>query len=65
MKTIIKNTRIVNEGKIAEGDVLINENRIVQVGGIIQTNGNYTEIDGEGKYLMPGIIDDQVHFREP
>ena len=65
MKTVIKNTRIVNEGKIAEGDVLINENRIVQVGGIIQTNGSYTEIDGEGKYLMPGIIDDQVHFREP
>jgi dihydroorotase len=65
MKTVIKNTRIVNEGNIAEGDVLINENRIVQVGGIIQTNGSYTEIDGEGKYLMPGIIDDQVHFREP
>lgn len=65
MKTVIKNTQIVNEGKIAEGDVLIIENRIVQIGGVIQTNGNYTEIDGEGKYLMPGIIDDQVHFREP
>lgn len=64
MKTLIKNARIVNEGKILEGDLLINHERIVRIGGVIEENGA-KEIDAQGKYLIPGIIDDQVHFREP
>lgn len=62
--TIIKNTKIVNEGKITEGDILIKDQRIEKIGGIIN-HPNTKEINGEGKYLMPGVIDDQVHFREP
>ena len=63
-QTIIKNCSIVNEGKIIEGDLLIKNNRIEQIGGVIDSS-QALEIDGEGKYLIPGIIDDQVHFREP
>lgn len=63
--TIIKNTRIVNEGEILEGDVLIHKGRIEKIGGIVQVSAASTEIDATGKFLMPGIIDDQVHFREP
>ena len=61
---LIKNTRIVNEGKISEGDLLIVNERIEKIGGIID-HKNAKEINGEGKYLLPGVIDDQVHFREP
>lgn len=61
---IIKNTKIVNEGKISECDVLIHHQRIEKIGGIIN-HPHAVEIDGEGKYLLPGVIDDQVHFREP
>lgn len=64
MIMIIKNGRIVNEGKIIEGDILIKNERIEQVGGEI-SHKEAMEINGEGKYIMPGIIDDQVHFREP
>ena len=63
--TIIKNARIVNEGEILEGDVLIHKGRIEKIGGIVQVSAASTEIDATGKFLMPGIIDDQVHFREP
>jgi dihydroorotase len=62
-KLIIKNTRIVNRGKITEGDVLINGERIEKIGNVIDSPGQ--EIDGQGMHLIPGIIDDQVHFREP
>jgi dihydroorotase len=62
--TIIKNTQIVNEGKIIEGDLLIKNQRIEKIGGIIE-HPHATEIDGSAKYLLPGVIDDQVHFREP
>lgn len=65
MHTIIKNGLIVNEGRIIEGDILIRNNRIERIGGKIQVDGNVQEIDANGKYVMPGIIDDQVHFREP
>jgi dihydroorotase len=61
---IIKNTKIVNEGKIIEGDLLIKDQRIEKIGGIIN-HPEAKEINGEGKYLLPGVIDDQVHFREP
>lgn len=60
---IIKNTSIVNEGKIIQGDVWIKNGKIQQIDGTIDANAK--EIDGEGLHLMPGIIDDQVHFRDP
>jgi dihydroorotase len=63
---LIKNVQVVNEGRIITADVLIKNGRIEKVGEIItQGNLNVTEINGEGKYLLPGAIDDQVHFREP
>lgn len=65
MQMLIKNALIVNEGRIISGDVLIRDGRIDRVGGTIQTQGRVREIDATGLYLMPGIIDDQVHFREP
>jgi len=65
MKTLIKNALIVNEGRIQSGDVLLSSGRIERVGGVIDTPVHVREIDATGSYLMPGIIDDQVHFREP
>ncbi len=65
MKTLIKNALIVNEGRIQSGDVLLSSGRIERVGGVIDTPAHVREIDATGSYLMPGIIDDQVHFREP
>jgi dihydroorotase len=62
---VIRNARIVNEGRIIEGDVLIKNGRIEKVGGTIEVTGNAREIDAKGCYLLPGAIDDQVHFREP
>ncbi len=62
-RTIIKNTRIINEGKSFYGDIAIKNGRIERVDAQIDSQGQ--EIDGEGKWLMPGVIDDQVHFREP
>lgn len=62
---LIKNTFIVNEGKIIHGDVLIRDDRIAKIAPSVTVREAVTEIDGEGKYLFPGAIDDQVHFREP
>src|SRR5689334_3845018 len=62
---LIKNIQIVNEGAIIAGDVLIRNGRIEKVGGSIDADSNVKEIDGNGKHLLPGCIDDQVHFREP
>ena len=65
MKSIlIKNAKIVNEGIIFEGDVLIENQYIVQISKTI-FSATATIIDANGKFLLPGIIDDQVHFREP
>ena len=63
---LIKNAKIVNEGTITEGDVLI-ENKIIKeiAPHISLKSSNCTVIDAEGNYLIPGAIDDQVHFREP
>jgi len=61
---VFKNVRIVNEGKILEGDLLVKNERIEKIGGTIDL-ASAKEIDGKGKMLMPGIVDDQVHFREP
>lgn len=66
MKSIlIKNAKIVNEGQVFEGDLLIENEFIKEVGQHISIKPNYKVIDAEGNYLLPGIIDDQVHFREP
>ena len=63
---LIKNARIVNEGKVIEGDLLVENGRISKIDRSIgPKNGNVTIIDADGKFLLPGIIDDQVHFREP
>ena len=64
MLTLIKNASIVNEGKIFISDLLIEDERIKQISERIDVNSDI-EIDATGKYLFPGIIDDQVHFREP
>ncbi len=62
---LIKNTTIVNEGKSVNGDVLIKNGRIEKIGGSIDTKSATQEINGEDQFLLPGAIDDQVHFREP
>jgi len=62
---LIKNTSIVNEGKIHSGDVLIEDKKIAKISQVIDNTYNAIEINGEGKFLLPGVIDDQVHFREP
>jgi len=63
---LIKNISIVNEGSIQQGDVLIKNGRIEKIQTrIARIDSNYTEINGDGKFLFPGAIDDQVHFREP
>ena len=65
MSTIlIKNARMVNEGQVTEGDLLIRDGRIERLGGEIAADGAEV-IDAAGLTLMPGMIDDQVHFREP
>lgn len=64
-KYLIRNISVVNEGKMTAGDVLLANGRIEKIGGTIHETGAYTEINGEGKFLLPGAIDDQVHFREP
>src|SRR5690349_11255569 len=62
---LIKNITVVNEGKSQTKDVLIRNGRIERISDHINHTGAVTEINGEGKYLLPGAIDDQVHFREP
>ena len=65
-RVLIKNAKIVNEGVIFEGDVLIEDEFIVEIAEKISLKSSTTKIiDAEGSYLIPGAIDDQVHFREP
>ena len=65
MKTLIKNAKIVNEGQIFESDVLIENDLILKIAQNIPVSEADKVIDAAGKYLLPGVIDDQVHFREP
>lgn len=62
---LIKNAKIVNEGKITEGEILIENEFIKQIGNNLNIPENCQIIDAEGNFLIPGAIDDQVHFREP
>ena len=64
MKYLIKNGKTINEGKIVEQDILLEDNFIVKIDNDI-SDATATIIDAKGKYVIPGIIDDQVHFREP
>ncbi len=64
-QTLIKNARIVNEGKIIEGDLRIKDQRIEAVDNEILASQEDHIINASGLYLLPGMIDDQVHFREP
>jgi dihydroorotase len=66
MSILIKNALIVNEGIITSKDIFIKNDRIEKIeNSISNINENHKEIDASDKYLLPGIIDDQVHFREP
>ncbi|EGV42156.1 dihydroorotase [Bizionia argentinensis JUB59] len=63
---LIKNGKIVNEGAILEGDIYIENDIIIEVAPLISVkSSNVKVIDAEGNYILPGVIDDQVHFREP
>lgn len=63
--TLIKNAKIVNENTVFLGDVLIEGEKIKAIGTAIQPPANCKIIDAKQSYLIPGMIDDQVHFREP
>lgn len=67
MRLIIRNAKIVNEGTIVTKDILINNERIEKIDHSISLDAGhlYEEIYAEGLYVLPGFIDDQVHFREP
>jgi dihydroorotase len=65
MNTVIRNARIVNEDRVIEGDVLITGDRIARVGSVGDVPAGTITIEAAGSYLLPGLIDDQVHFREP
>lgn len=62
---LFKNIQLVNEGKIQYTDVLVKGERIERIDSNISAKYKLQEIDGNGKHLLPGVIDDQVHFREP
>ena len=64
-KYLIRNISVVNEGKIIPVDVFIKNGRIEKIAPKIVSREKTIEINGEGRYLLPGAIDDQVHFREP
>ena len=66
-RTLIKDATIINEGRSFTGSVIIEDDKIAKViEGAVTTEDAYTEIiDAKGKYLIPGVIDDHVHFREP
>ncbi|MEZ4973152.1 MAG: dihydroorotase [Cyclobacteriaceae bacterium] len=63
--TLILNAKIVNEGAVTEQDLLIKGQHIQKIGSDLQSESANEVVDASGKYLFPGAIDDQVHFREP
>lgn len=62
---LIRNARLVNEGREFDGDLLVSNGRIVKIAHSIEGENAKVEIDANGQWLLPGMIDDQVHFREP
>ena len=63
--TLIVNARLVNEGREFDGDLRFEDGRIAQIGTGLSARANESVIDAGGRRLLPGMIDDQVHFREP
>jgi dihydroorotase len=64
-KLLITNARLVNEGQTRDADVLIHGERIEKIASSIAADESCQVLDAKGKFLLPGMIDDQVHFREP
>ncbi|MGB5247869.1 MAG: dihydroorotase [Woeseia sp.] len=64
-KLLIKNALLVNEGTTREGDLLVSGERIEKIAASIAASDTMNVLDAQGHYLIPGMIDDQVHFREP
>ncbi|GAA4468335.1 dihydroorotase [Nibrella saemangeumensis] len=64
-RLLLLNTRLVNEGRITDADVFIENGFIAQIGSDFSGRAADQVIDANGQYLLPGVIDDQVHFREP
>lgn len=62
---LIKNGNLVNEGIVQKGDILVQEGKIARIASNIEATVDMKVIDATGKYVIPGMIDDQVHFREP
>ncbi len=62
---LLKNILIVNDGKIEQKDIYLKKGRIERIGRGLTIKEKVLEIQGEGLHLFPGVIDDQVHFREP
>ncbi|MFK3775956.1 dihydroorotase [Pseudomonas sp. NPDC089406] len=62
---IVRNARLVNEGQVFDADLLVRHGRIERIGASLYNVQARREIDAAGAYLLPGMIDDQVHFREP
>ncbi|RKZ14634.1 dihydroorotase [bacterium] len=62
---LITGARMVNEGTVTEGDILVSDGRIAAMGGDLSSRPAKRVIEAQGRYLLPGLIDDQVHFREP
>ncbi|WP_435034149.1 dihydroorotase [Pseudomonas neuropathica] len=62
---LIRNARLVNEGREFDSDLLVSNGRIVKIARCIEGENATVEIDANGQWLVPGMIDDQVHFREP
>ncbi|AKC85605.1 dihydroorotase [Pseudoxanthomonas suwonensis] len=65
MSTLIVNARLVNEGREFDGDLRIEHGRIAAIGSGLQARSDEKVVDAAGRWLLPGMIDDQVHFREP
>ncbi|MDV3468466.1 dihydroorotase [Stenotrophomonas sp. C3(2023)] len=63
--TLITNARLVNEGKVTEADLRIEDGRIARIDAGLAARGGEHVVDAGGRWLLPGMIDDQVHFREP
>ena len=63
--TVIRNAQLVNEGQVTESDVLLKNGRIEKIANSVEAPAGAEIVDAKGRHLLPGMIDDQVHFREP